>query len=139
MNVYVDSDVVIASLLSSSGASYLLLHHATVKAHVSSVQKRELTSVCQRLGIDLERLSTLLNKHVRVVPFNKPLSEIKRTHSNYTNDPDDAHIVYGAKSAGTRFLITYNLKHFRSEKIKEDFGIILVTPGQFLQYLRSRS
>lgn len=36
-----------------------------------------------------------------------------------------------------RFLITYNLSDYKIERIKDELGIIIITPGQLLQYLRS--
>ncbi len=50
---------------------------------------------------------------------------------------NDAHIVLGAKQAKGKFLVTYNIKHFLVEKIREDVGIIVLTPAFLLQYLRS--
>ena len=46
-------------------------------------------------------------------------------------------LVYAAVQAHVRFIVTYNQKDFRSERIKDDFRIIVLTPGQLLQYLRS--
>ena len=55
----------------------------------------------------------------------------------HSRDPNDAHIIAGAVKAKAQFLLTYNLKDYKIDKIKKDFGIIVTTPAKFLQYLRS--
>lgn len=65
------------------------------------------------------------------------LEKIHKDFKDYTWDPDDAHIVAGAAEAKTKFLLTYNIRHFNIQKIKEDFDITVLTPAQYLQYLRS--
>ncbi|TSC86082.1 MAG: Uncharacterized protein G01um101416_732 [Microgenomates group bacterium Gr01-1014_16] len=126
MKVFVDSDVVISSLISDTGASAQLLKtNNEIKKIISNLSQKELEIVKARLKIDrpLPKLETII------------ISNIKK-YSIYSTDPNDAHIVAGAHQAKARFLITYNLKHYRIEKIKQDMNIIVMTPGTFLQYLR---
>lgn len=126
MKVFVDSDVVISSLISNTGASAQLLKtNNNIAKIISNLSKKELKIVMTRLKID------------------KPLPKLKiviidnfEKYSAYSTDPNDAHIVAGAHQAKVNFLITYNLKHYRVERIKQDLNIIVMTPGIFLQYLR---
>ena len=126
MKVFVDSDVVISSLISDTGASAQLLktNNDIVKV-ISNLSIKELKIVMTRLKID------------------KPLPKLKiiiidnfKKYSVYSTDPNDAHIVAGAHQVKVKFLITYNLKHYKIEKIKRNLNIIVMTPGIFLQYLR---
>lgn len=126
MKVFVDSDVVISSLISNTGASAQLLktNNDIIKI-ISNLSKKELKIVMTRLKMD------------------KPLPKLKiviihnfKKYSVYSTDPNDAHIVAGAHQAKVNFLITYNLRHYRVERIKQDLNIIVMTPGIFLQYLR---
>ena len=135
--VFVDSDVVISSLLSTKGAAYLLLNKQSYKSIISNVSKVELKRVADRLGIDKGRLQNLIQNKLKVIKLGADLEKIKSDFQNYSNDPDDTHIVAGAKKAKARFLLTYNLKHYRRQKIKDDFDIVVLTPAQYLQYLRS--
>lgn len=137
MDIYVDSDVVISSLLSSNGATYLLLHQSNLSLFVSSVQKKELLLVCQRLTIKEKNLNNLFNHELKIIPLKEPIGVTKKKYNKYVRDSNDSHIVAAAHKAGVRFLITYNLKHFVIDAIKQDFGIQILTPGLFLQYLRS--
>lgn len=137
--VFVDSDVVISSLLSNIGAAYFLLQRANLGLFISNVSFAELKIVAKRLGIENEKLTSLVNARFTTVKLNKSLGEIKSHYKKYTHDENDAHIVAGAASAKAKFLITYNMRDFKIDNIKQDFGIICLRPAQFLQYLRSLS
>lgn len=137
IQVFVDSDVIISSLLSSTGAAYLLLNQTdNLSLFISTLSQKELERVSERLQIAKNDLDSLLNKRFSTVELLK-VEDLKKKYADYVLDSNDAHIVAGAEKAHTRFLITYNTKHFKTNKIKDDFAIIIVTPGTFLQYLRS--
>ena len=72
-----------------------------------------------------------------MIVIEKTQHEIKERYKDYVEDLNDAHIVAGAAESKAHFLITYNIRDFKIEKIKKDFDIIVLTPGMFLQYLRS--
>ena len=125
MKVFVDSDVIISSLISNSGAASELVNNFEIIKIVSNFSIKELGIVKTRLKI------------------NKPLPELEvltitniKKYSIHSSDVNDAHIVAGAHQAKVKFLITYNLKHYKIDKIKRDLNIIIMTPGMFLQYLR---
>ncbi|MBI2268037.1 MAG: PIN domain-containing protein [Candidatus Blackburnbacteria bacterium] len=135
--VFVDSDVVISSLLSEKGAAYLLLNEQKSNFVISNISKTELEVVIKRLKIDQNRLQTLVKKHLKVIKLKKEISRIKKDFRIYTTDIDDTHIVAGAASSKAKFLLTYNIRHFQRQKINEDLGIVVLNPAQYLQYLKS--
>lgn len=135
--VFVDSDVIISSLISQTGAAYFLIHNVNLELFVSNVSIKELEIVISRLNIDSLSLSELIKTHFKRVQFTEPLEKLTTDYSDYSIDPDDTHIVAGAKKANAGFLISYNVRHFNAEKMKQDFGIMLTTPANFFQYLRS--
>jgi len=137
MRIFVDSDVVISSLLSQSGAAHFLLNLPSLQFFISSLSKKELEIVIERLNIRGDVLTTLIENNLEVTILSESLNEIKESFKQYVLDEDDAHIVAGAKAAKAHFLITYNVKDFKIEKIKKDLNILILTPGNFLQYLRS--
>lgn len=137
MRIFVDSDVVISSLISQSGAAYLMLNTPSLRLFISSFSKRELEVVVQRLGIESARLKKIIDNNLSIVNISEPLGEIKESFGQYVIDVDDAHIVAGAKAAKAGFLITYNIRDYKTEKIKQDLNILILTPAAFLQYLRS--
>jgi len=137
MIVFVDSDVVISSLMSSSGASHLLLQSQGLELFISNVSLEELQRVAEKLHISQKELGALVKARVKVVKLEETIVEIKDMYKGYVHDINDAHIVAGAKVSKARFLISYNIKDFKLNKIKNDFDIIVMTPGKLLQYLRS--
>lgn len=138
VNVFVDSDVVVSSLLSQKGAARLLINKKSLVRYISNISYRELTIVAKKLSIGENALKKLIKNNFTIIQLKEKISTVKQKYADYTTDPNDTHIVYGAVTAKTRFLISYNIKHFKVDKIKQDFDIILYQPAIFLQYLRNR-
>ncbi|MCG2692329.1 hypothetical protein L6272_05920 [Microgenomates group bacterium] len=132
IRIFLDSDVIISSLLSSSGAAYLLTHNKKIDKYISNFSVKEIKIVAKRLGINLTKVEKLVKKF-KIISIKKPFQK------DCVFDSNDSHIVSGAIIAKTNFLLSYNLKHFKSEKIKRNWGILVYRPAQFLQYLRSLS
>lgn len=136
MKIFLDSDVVISSLISDKGAAYLLVNQLKVEKFISNLSISELKQVFKRLNLDPDNLE-LTTKRFEMVKL-KQVRIIKKEFEDYVSDLNDSHVVAGAFQARVKFLITYNLRHFKIDKIKEDFNIIVLTPVNFLQYLRSK-
>ena len=137
MKVFVDSDVIISLLLSEKGAAYLLLKSDNITPIISNISRNEIEIVVEQLNIDQSKLKKLL-KQLKHINLPLTLDKVEKKFSQYVTDIYDAHIVAGAIEGRVTFLITYNIRHFKIDKIKEDLNIIVMTPGQFIQYLRSR-
>jgi predicted nucleic acid-binding protein len=138
MRIFIDSDVVISSLISQSGAAYALLHLSTVSPVISSHSHDELKIVIDRLDIDPTLLENLLSKRCELHTLSEQLSVVRQQYELFVTDANDAHIVAGAHLAGVQFLITYNIKHYKLEKIKNELDIVVLSPARFLQFLRSQ-
>jgi len=134
--VFVDSDVVISSLLSRTGAAYLLMHDGRIVRSISDMSIVELTRVAWELHIPEKELGRLVRSQCNVVKIGDNEKALTRM-TQFTLDKGDAHIVLGVVEAKAMFLVTYNTKHFLIEKIREDLGIIVLPPAFLLQYLRS--
>lgn len=136
-SVFVDSDVVISSLISTKGAAYLLLNSQKEKFTISNISKKELEEVVERLKMNKDNLQDLIQKRLKVIDLKTHLEKIKNDFKEYASDQNDLHIVAAAVRAKAKFLLTYNLRHFNKQKINQDLGINVLTPGQYMQYLRS--
>lgn len=138
LKVFVDTDVFISSLISEKGAAYLLLNETkNIKLVVSDLSVSEIDKVAKRLKLNPEKARDLIDRMFSLVQIKESAKKLKEVFGRYVLDEGDIHIVAGAKKAKARFLITYNIKHFKEDKLKKDFDIILVTPASLLQYLRS--
>lgn len=139
LKVFVDTDVVISSLISEQGAAFLLLTQTDeLDLLVSNISVQEIEKVVKRLNLSSEKAKNLIHRRFSVFQLKETVKEIKISFADYVLDNGDAHIVAGAKSAQANFLISYNIRHFKRDKLKEDFNIILTTPANFLQYIRSQ-
>lgn len=136
--IFVDSDVIISSLLSQTGAAHLLVNGKGLELLVSDVSYKELRIVADRLNIEKRKLNTLIKSRFKIIELKEKVSQLKKQFLNYVSDPNDAHIMAGAVKAKANFLVTYNMKHFHFERLKQDFNIITLTPAQPVQYLRSK-
>ncbi len=140
IKIFFDSDVVISSLISELGAAHYLLNRAeNLKLIISNYSEKELKIVCTRLDISQAKLNKLVKEKFEFIKIDKSIKEIQHQFKDYTIDPNDAHIVAGAEFSQAKFLITYNLKHFKVDKIKKDLKVNILTPANLLQYLRSLS
>ncbi|MDP2860239.1 MAG: PIN domain-containing protein [bacterium] len=176
--VFIDTDVVISALISSTGAAHLILHeNREITAMISQTTLKEILEVSDRLGISTKTVSSLLKKislkKVRTLrrtseplyqksetpaspvcrqagPAGRPYPsrlggtgtgvnrELFENYDEFVYDQNDRHIVASAHQTKSNFLITYNLRHYNKNKIRAKLNIVVVSPGEFLQYLRSR-
>jgi len=114
------------------------LNQSQIKPVTSSISQTELQIVTKRLNLDDSMLQTLIKEHIEVFKVTKELKYVTEEYEKFVTDINDSHIVAGAHAASVKYLITYNLKHFKLDKIKDKLNIILLTPALFLQYLRSQ-
>jgi len=133
--VFIDSDVVISSLISNTGAAYFLLNKTDLKLFISDKSMEELERVVEELGLNKTKLKKLIKNRFRMINIKKTTEKM----NDYVVDSDDAHIVEGAKQAKATFLLTYNTRHYKIDKISQALRIVVTTPAYFLQYLRSIS
>ncbi|MEK7559638.1 MAG: PIN domain-containing protein, partial [Patescibacteria group bacterium] len=99
MRIFIDSDVIISSLLSQSGAAYFLLNTSSIQLFISSLSKKELETVVKRLDIRSDMLATLIKNNFEVIMLSDSLPKIKKSFRQYVLDANDAHILAGAKAA----------------------------------------
>ncbi|MEK7497696.1 MAG: PIN domain-containing protein [Patescibacteria group bacterium] len=136
--LFLDSDIIISSFISKTGAASFIVNQKDLILSISNLSEKEIRIVMARLKIERKALDKVSDNFIKI-GLKENTTTIKEKYSKYTSDPNDAHIVAGAVKSKSKFLISYNLKHYKSEAIKRDFDIILTTPAKFLQYLRSRN
>jgi predicted nucleic acid-binding protein len=138
IKIFLDSDVIVSSLISSTGAAFQLLSQPDLKLIISNSSQIEIERAIKKLNLDHKDFISMLPK-LEILKLTKKIEQVRAEYKAYTYDLDDAHIVAAAVIAKANFLISYNLKDYNSNKIKQDFDLIIMTPGLFLEYLRSRN
>ena len=134
IKVFLDSDVVVSALLSQTGASYDILKNPQIGKTISETIRTEVIEVAKRLNISFTDEKVF--KEMEVISLKIDKTRLVKNYLPYVLDEEDSHVVAGASKAKVRFLLTHNIKHYHTEKIKRDLGIITIKPGMFLQYLR---
>lgn len=136
IKIFIDSDVVVSSLLSKTGAAYLLINsNYPITKYVSNLSILELETVIIKLNITKKTLNKAVS-NLEVIKLKESAKKIKEKYSGYVNDKNDAHVIAGTVETKAKFLITYNTKDYRTNKLKTDHNAIVMPPGSFLQYLR---
>lgn len=132
-DIFLDTDVLVSSLISNKGAAYLLTFNTPKNVNIFTSQKllEELKEVSKRLELNTTREKLLIS----LLKVSKTKSS--NTFTKYVNDAGDEHVIKGANEAKALFLVTYNIKHFKKELIKKDLNILVSTPAEFLQFIRS--
>lgn len=137
IKVFLDTDVVISALLSETGASYKLLNDTRFKKIISKIIVKEINEVSRRENIRKDAVRTITKK-TKLTPLSLSKEKLLKMYSKYVFDAEDSHVVAGAYISKSDFLLTHNIRHYHVIKIKNDLGIKVIRPGEFLQYLRSR-
>lgn len=136
VKVFLDTDVVISALLSKTGVSYETIENSKVKKTISKIVKKEVEEVAKKLDIDPQNVKKVLNK-IDIISLKLTKEKLLRNYKKYVLDDKDSHVVAGVNISKSKFLLTHNVRNYKIDKINADFGIIVLKPGNFLQYLRS--
>jgi putative PIN family toxin of toxin-antitoxin system len=133
LQIVLDTNVLLAGLRSSRGASFRLLqilNDRRWQINVSVPLVLEYEEVLKResqvLGLTFEEIDTIVNTlcgigHRRAIPYSwRPLS----------TDPDDDFLVELALNTRADYVITFNARHL---KVLRTLGFAVVTPREFLQ------
>lgn len=133
--IFLDSDVIIAALLSEKGASSKIVKSRTFKKFVSKAIKKEVDEVAKRLHIRIPGKNWFETIHVITLDVTR--ERLAKKYFTYVSDLEDSHVVAGAVRSKSSFLLTHNLKHYKIDLIEQKLKVVVLNPGQFLQYLRS--
>ena len=140
IKVFLDSSAVIAGIISSAGASRVLL--------VMSENGQIETFISEQVIVESER--SIARKVPRALPeFRQTLKDggLKVVHNptqeeideniSLIADPDDVPILLAAMRVHVDYLATHNRKHFLDDpRVAEKSGLKIRTPGDVLTWIR---
>src|SRR3989344_5858447 len=121
LKVFIDSDVVISSLISNTGAANLLINinlPKKVNLYVSDISLIEIKTVLERLSIDTAKFKGIVNKF-KITKIKDSAKIILTKYKSFVLDEKDSHILAGAVKSKSTFLVTYNLKHYKLNELRE--------------------
>jgi len=138
IKVFLDTDVVISSLLSKTGASHEVINSSKIEKFISKQVKKEVLEVSKRYNISTQEIEFVF-KNTGLISLKISKKSLINDYGEYVSDEQDTHVVFGALKAKVKFLLTHNTKHYNIEKIRKDLDLQILKPGNFLQYLRSKN
>jgi len=136
VQVFLDTDVVISALFSEKGASYQIIKNSLIIKIISFTVRKEIKEVSKRLEIKSQKVKKIL-KDISCQSLKTTKKEILKNYKKFVFDESDSHVVAGIDKTKIKFLLTHNLRHYKTDKIKAELDILVFKPGNFLQYLRS--
>jgi len=135
-NVVIDTNVIIAALRSKKGASNKLLSLVGTRKfeiHDSVALILEYEDVLQRqrteLGLSQDEVSLFIDSLCAMAQHHK----IYFLWRPFLTDVNDELVLELAVSANCEYILTHNVRDFKGS---EKFGIIAITPKEFLQIIR---
>jgi predicted nucleic acid-binding protein len=131
--VCVDADVLIAGLLSRTGASHAILILGELGLVRLVLPEAAVDEVRRNLAAKLPEAAPLFEEFLRVVPvqIHRPTSR-DRDRATQLADVKDVPILAAAMGAGARLLVTHNIRHFRSGE-----GVRVVRPRTLIEEARA--
>ena len=132
LSICVDADVLIAGLLSRTGASHAILVLGELGLLRLVLPEAAVAEVRRNLAAKLPEAAPLFAEFLRAVPaqIQRPTAR-DRERARGLADLKDVPILAAAIGAGTRLLVTHNVKHFRSGE-----GVRVVRPGTLIEEVR---
>ena len=133
VSVCVDADVLIAGLLSRTGASHAILILGELGLLTLVLPEAVVEEVRRNLSEKLSEASPLFEEFLRSVPVQvyRPTAQ-DRERARALADPKDVPILAAAIGAGAPLLVTHNVRHFRSGE-----GVRIVRPRTLIEEARA--
>lgn len=140
--IVIDTCVLISALLSRRGASFNLLKRlgtGEFEINLSAPLCFEYESIAKRITIEkqLQLTEKDIEELVEIMIQSANLWEIYFLTRPFLPDSNDELLLELAFHANCDFIVTHNLKDFKG--VKESFGIKVVTPKQFIQFLDAQN
>ena len=131
--VCVDADVLIAGLLSRTGASHAVLVLGELGLVRLVLPEAAVDEVRRNLAAKLPEAAPLFEEFLRAiaVQIHRPTSR-DRARASQLADAKDVPILAAAIGAGARLLVTHNIRHFRSGE-----GVRVVRPRTLIEEARA--
>ena len=137
LEVVLDTNVLISALRSRKGASFELLRRVGMpgwRLHISTALLLEYEDVARREAMAVWARPERVEAVLRFIAANAMEHGISFRWRPFLSDPNDDFVLELAVSAGARYIVTHNIRNFAG---CDSLGIAAVTPGKFLNTLRT--
>ena len=128
----IDTNVLVAALRSSTGASHEILLAADLgefEVALSVPLLAEYDDVCHRPGSGISIPTSAVDDVINRIAQLSRQQTIHYLWRGILPDPKDDMVLEVAVAAGASHIVTFNIKHLKQAS---EFGIAVVTPSEFL-------
>ncbi len=136
--VFLDTSALIAGVVSATGAARELLRlgeagliRLVVSRQVLTEADRNLSS---KLPFLLDDYHSLLRQLDPIIAEDPPVDSVR--DAARVIHQSDAPILAAARQAAVDYLVTWNTRHFQTQKVRAWATFPVMTPGEFLQRFR---
>lgn len=136
MKIFLDTNVLLAATLSSSGASAQIINRCEAGSFEGCISMElfdeALKVIARKFPEQRQKFEKLISSalHVEKVPTKSPFW---KAASTWIQDPDDVMVLVGAKHLKVDWLITLDLRDFiKDTRVAQKSGLKITTPGDFL-------
>lgn len=144
MIVTIDTSVIFQGLYSNKGASYQVLRllkdgkiqlalSVPVFMEYCDVLKRQ--SMLKKTGLNTSQINAVLD-YIAFTGLEHRISFLYRPN---LSDESDNKFIELALASQSNYLITANTKHFTTNHELQIFEVVVVTPGEFINYWRMKN
>ena len=112
LSIFIDSDVLISSIISQSGAAYLLLNETDSRFYTSNLAYKELKTVVQKLKLEPKKLSSAI-KNFELIKLPTDTTKLKSDFTEYTETSQTSNVYYSSIAAKTH---TFHTEIDRSQR-----------------------
>jgi predicted nucleic acid-binding protein len=137
--IFLDTSVIIAAVMSPTGGARLLFHLAqagTVKLLVGSGVLKEAEEVIRRKAPELLGLLAQLLDEAGIEISKPPTAAQQKKAKSLLSYSPDANVLAQAMAAKSDWLVSHDKKHFVGNPGLDDLPFRLGTPGDVIAWLR---
>ena len=136
--VFLDTNVLIAGLVSRTGASAAILDLGEAEEIIVVVSSQVLVEADRvflaKFPQLIERYRKFIKNLAPLLADDPPLRAVQA--AAHVIDPDDAPILAAAKQEDVHYLVTLNTRHFATPRARGFLPARIVTPAEFLMAFR---
>lgn len=136
--VFIDTNVLIAGLLSRTGASAAILDLGEAEEIQIVVSQQVLVEadrvISAKFGSMVSRYREFIQNLTPKLIDDPPPLKVKEAKRVIRQD--DAPILAAAKMELIHYLVTLDTHHFHTEKVRNFLSLPILTPGEFLEEFR---
>ncbi len=135
LRAFLDTSVIIAGIASVKGSAREILRLAEIDLIDIVISRQVIVEADRNIESKLNELLTDYREYMKLLSpelVNDPTAKQVKKYISLINN-DDAPILAAAELSEADYLVTWDRKHFISDRVQKNVKVKVVTPGEFLR------